>query len=126
MDILEKALFHEEDLVIPLPKATKQPHTPSTTTSPHLEQQLPPTTDNKPQLDWTDPQPPATASSTDQGGNAVDGEVPLMKVPALLDVEMIVSSTDVIRQVSITQQKYNLNLHDQLDYKNARILNLFT
>lgn len=104
MDILEKALFHEEDLVIPLPKASK-PHTPSTSTSPHLEQPL--SADNKSQPPGTEPQPSTSTSSNDQVGSVrIDGEASLMKVPALLDVEMIVTSTDVIRQVSIALNRY--------------------
>ena len=96
VDILEKALFHEEDLVIPLPKASKFPSSPS----PHVDQ---PTDINKSQPAGNDQQTSIVTSANDQGGSDVpkneEAEAVLMKVPSLLDVEMIISSTDVITQV---------------------------
>ena len=109
VDILEKALFHNDDLVIPLPRAAPKSN---------RSRVVSPSCDDKTQSTGTsDTQLVPPTGANDQGcseeGEHVSTAVE-MKVPELLDVETVVSFADVISQVKSlisTHLPRTLSLH---------------
>ena len=98
MDILEKALYHEDDLLIPLPKARTIPKVDSQPTEP------PPQPQDK-NLTTAEQLQDSGTSSVDQGSSEAATTAPkglIMKVSPLLDVDIVVPLSDVIGQVMLS------------------------
>jgi len=103
VDILEKALYHEDDLLIPLPKA----RTIHKIDSQPIE---PPPFQPQDQVPAATEQPhDSGASSTEQDGSEPVTTPPkglIMKVSPLLDVDIVVPLSDVISQICLDLGSY--------------------